>query len=290
MHTNDEFNMPDDQGRVVINIGHPTNEPDLYLAPQIARIIKPHQIGGVRFLYDNLVESIERFNTSTGFGCILAHSMGLGKTLQVVCFCDVFLRHTPAKTILCIMPINTLQNWLAEFNMWLPAEGSSSISTLASHGEVRCRTFNLHVLNDSHKTLAARAKVIREWNMNGGVLLIGYEQYRLLSLRRHPRSRKKDVQKIAAEDEKSKVLFDGEFLGFFGFVIVENYVFDGSLVVFFLPCLCFCLDTPSYIRFSRPLSFTTSPFPVDNHIPARLISLGPGRRVQPIKGCSSNKV
>jgi RAD54-like protein 2 len=58
-----------------------------------------------------------------GFGCILAHSMGLGKTLQVVCFSDIFLRHTPAKTILCIMPINTLQNWMAEYNMWLPDGG-----------------------------------------------------------------------------------------------------------------------------------------------------------------------
>lgn len=84
MHTSDGFNKPDDLGRVLINVGHPDNEPDVFLAPQIARVIKPHQIGGVRFLYDNVVESLERFKSSKGFGCILAHSMGLGKTLQVV--------------------------------------------------------------------------------------------------------------------------------------------------------------------------------------------------------------
>lgn len=65
----------------------------------------PCQIGGIRFLYDNLVESLERFKTSSGFGCILAHSMGLGKTLQVISFIDVLFRHTPAKTVLAIVPV-----------------------------------------------------------------------------------------------------------------------------------------------------------------------------------------
>ena len=41
---NDAYNIPDEQGRVVINIGHPENEEDIFLAPQIGRIIKPHQV------------------------------------------------------------------------------------------------------------------------------------------------------------------------------------------------------------------------------------------------------
>ncbi|XP_019868954.2 uncharacterized protein LOC109597651 isoform X3 [Aethina tumida] len=208
MHTNDEFNVPDEQGRILVNVGHPDNEPDVFVAPQIARIIKPHQVGGVRFLYDNVVESTSRFEGSSGFGCILAHSMGLGKTLQIVCFSDVFLRHTPAKTILCIMPINTLQNWMAEYNMWLPTEENAPASPLNAHGEVRPRNFNLHVLNDSHKTLTARAKVINAWRSAGGVLLIGYEQFRLLSLRKFPKSRKKAHLLDNQDDNKNKVLFD----------------------------------------------------------------------------------
>ncbi|KAM0735425.1 Helicase ARIP4 [Formica fusca] len=127
MHTNDRYNVPDEHGRVLINVGHPETEPDVFLAPQVARIIKPHQIGGIRFLFDNIIETIERYKTSSGFGCILAHSMGLGKTLQIASFCDIFFRCTTAKTVLCIMPINTLQNWLAEFNMWLPYEDPATI-------------------------------------------------------------------------------------------------------------------------------------------------------------------
>lgn len=208
LHVNDTYNVPDSQGRVVINIGHPEGEEDIFVAPQIARIIKPHQIGGVRFLFDNIIESVERFSSSTGFGCILAHSMGLGKTLQLVCFCDIFLRHTNSKTILCIMPINTLQNWLAEFNMWIPEDPEKT--NLKSHGEVRPRNFKLFVLNDSHKTVNARAKVVLKWAEEGGVLLIGYEMYRLLSMKKMTKKKKgkkvEPTEEVEQTDEQKRVL------------------------------------------------------------------------------------
>lgn len=138
-------------------MGHPSNESDIYLAPQLARAAKAHQIGGIRFLYDNLVENLEEFSTSLGFGCILAHSMGLGKTFQVCAFCDVFLGHTTAKTVLIIVPINTIQNWVAEFNSWLPAE--QNVNCSAEDPPVQPRSFVLHVLNDATKDLNSRFKV-----------------------------------------------------------------------------------------------------------------------------------
>lgn len=295
MHTNDRYNVPDEQGRVLVNVGHPESEPDVFLAPQVARIIKPHQIGGIRFLYDNIVESIDRFKTSTGFGCILAHSMGLGKTLQVASFCDIFFRCTSAKTVLCIMPINTLQNWLAEFNMWLPYEDPNAVketkndpmkpekeadnkdgfanyqtpnfaefpgqNTYPDYREnfqdpnlryenemkknlvktefeekvkeeekvpkiktvysvdapvemdIRPRHFRLHILNDSHKTMAARARVVKAWQKDGGVLMIGYELYRQLSLKKPAKSKRKRGQPLKEavdvdEEDKNKGLLD----------------------------------------------------------------------------------
>ncbi|XP_075688068.1 helicase ARIP4 [Rhinoderma darwinii] len=181
-HVNDAVNLPDAFGQVLVNINHPPNEKDIFLSPQLARAVKPHQIGGIRFLYDNLVESLERFPSSSGFGCILAHSMGLGKTLQVISFLDVLFQHTPAKNVLAIVPVNTLQNWLAEFNMWLPAP--ETLPPDHNPEFLRPRSFKVHTMNDEHKTTAARAKVVNSWASNGGVLLMGYEMYRLLSLKK----------------------------------------------------------------------------------------------------------
>ncbi|XP_024125321.1 helicase ARIP4 [Oryzias melastigma] len=181
-HINDALNLPDAQGRVLVNINHPAEEKDIFLAPQLARAVKPHQIGGIRFLYDNLIESLERYKTSSGFGCILAHSMGLGKTLQVISFIDILLRNTEAHTVLAIVPVNTLQNWLTEFNLWLPPAEALPPDTDPSLALPR--TFKVHVLNDEHKTTVARAKVVEEWSRDGGVLLMGYEMYRLLSMKK----------------------------------------------------------------------------------------------------------
>lgn len=50
------------------------------------------QISGIRFMYDNLIESVKNFQTMRGFGCVLAHAMGLGKTIQTVALIHVFLK------------------------------------------------------------------------------------------------------------------------------------------------------------------------------------------------------
>jgi len=43
-HVNDALNQRDAMGGVLVNVGHPASEPDIYLAPQLAAIVKPHQV------------------------------------------------------------------------------------------------------------------------------------------------------------------------------------------------------------------------------------------------------
>jgi RAD54-like protein 2 len=191
LHTDDLINVPDEQGRVLVNLGHTADDEDVFLDEVIAGYVKPHQIGGIRFLYDNLIESTSRFSSSQGFGCILAHSMGLGKTIQLVSFTEVFLRCTPGRHVLSILPVNVIQNWAHEFDQWLPVVGDYP------------RAFHVHILNDTLKNLQQRAAVIQAWRRDGGVLLMGYELYRQLANKktRKPRKQKNKPLCIDIEEE-----------------------------------------------------------------------------------------
>ena len=43
-HVDDLLNVPDASGRVLINLSHPEGEEDIFLAPQLSRTVKPHQV------------------------------------------------------------------------------------------------------------------------------------------------------------------------------------------------------------------------------------------------------
>lgn len=40
--------------------------------------LKPHQIAGIRFMWESCFESGDKLTESIGGGCILAHCMGVG--------------------------------------------------------------------------------------------------------------------------------------------------------------------------------------------------------------------
>ncbi|XP_053200246.1 probable ATP-dependent helicase PF08_0048 [Panonychus citri] len=167
-HTVDIFNKPDDNGRVLVNVNSDKEHP-IYLRESLAKILKPHQIGGIRFLYDNLIENLDTLNKTNGFGCILAHSMGLGKTLQVISFIDIYLKYTNSKTIMIVTPVSLLSNWYNEFKKFLPKDTANP------------NRFKISIANNG-KTKEEKKLIIENWwTRKEGILLIGYECYASMS-------------------------------------------------------------------------------------------------------------
>ncbi|CAF4105728.1 unnamed protein product, partial [Rotaria sp. Silwood1] len=55
-----------------------TNKPLIWVLPELIAKMKPHQLDGTMFLWDNVFESIAQIKKNNiGTGCILAHHMGL---------------------------------------------------------------------------------------------------------------------------------------------------------------------------------------------------------------------
>jgi len=55
-----------------------------------------------------------------GRGCILAHAMGLGKSIQTIAMLHTYHAYFPGHRSLLIVPANVLGNWKEEFSKWLP--------------------------------------------------------------------------------------------------------------------------------------------------------------------------
>lgn len=53
--------------------------------------------------------------------------------------------------VLIICPVNVIQNWMAEFNRWLPLRDGDGN---------RIRTFNVFLLGDTVKTFKDRSELI----------------------------------------------------------------------------------------------------------------------------------
>lgn len=161
------------------------------LHPKLSKVLKPHQIVGVRFMWSHI-------GTKNGFGCILADFMGLGKTIQVICVIHAFLslkKYNESgevvgkwNTALVIAPVICVRNWQAEIRKWL------------SNSDVR--ELGLYMIDSTvAKTLKARVNIAKKWHRKGGVLLMGYETYRQLVLMALSPGDANQASRISEEDE-----------------------------------------------------------------------------------------
>ncbi|XP_016143811.1 ATRX chromatin remodeler, like [Sinocyclocheilus grahami] len=145
-----------------------THKPVLQVHLHFLSKLKPHQREGVLFMWDCCCESVQSVKATPGSGCILAHCMGLGKTFQVIVFLHTVLlcKELPLKRALVVCPLNTVLNWRSEFDQWQRGL-RPNILWVAELATV--------------KSVGVRVELLNDWFTNGGVMIMGYEVFRILT-------------------------------------------------------------------------------------------------------------
>ncbi|KAI9476342.1 MAG: P-loop containing nucleoside triphosphate hydrolase protein [Benjaminiella poitrasii] len=131
------------------------------------KLLKVHQLEGLQFMWNRIYN--ERH------GCLLAHTMGLGKTFQTIVLLLALyeqLQRNPTsnfpngKRVLILAPLITLSNWVNEFTKW-------TSNTENVIGEV----FKFSGLGYRD---VERSRFLKYWYTHGGVMLMTYDQFRSL--------------------------------------------------------------------------------------------------------------
>ncbi|KAL5990168.1 hypothetical protein ACLOJK_011065 [Asimina triloba] len=141
--------LGDAENGFIVNVAREADEEPVRIPPSISSKLKPHQsygavnvtviyiilirdlvlclffVVGIRFMWENIIQSVKKVKSGDkGLGCILAHTMGLGKTFQVIAFLYTAMRGVDLglRTALIVTPVNVLHNWRQEFIKWRPVE------------------------------------------------------------------------------------------------------------------------------------------------------------------------
>ncbi|GAP89363.1 putative snf2 family domain-containing protein [Rosellinia necatrix] len=158
-------------GSIIVNESKGDDQGFIYINDEIARRIKEHQVTGVRFMWDQVVVAKKRQ------GCLLAHTMGLGKTMQVITLLvainQAALSSDPTVSsqipeelresrTLILCPATLVNNWHDELLSWLPENNKL--------GE-------LYKI-DAVMSTEQRNLVVHTWDALGGIMIIGYNLFK----------------------------------------------------------------------------------------------------------------
>lgn len=150
-----------------------SSDPPILLNQHIAQRVKDHQIDGIRFIWREVVED------DSQEGCLLAHTMGLGKTMQVISFLVTLVQCAQSSDetrrgliptalkdgkVLILCPASLLDNWCDEFHIWTPPESPNLLGRIYKIGGLK---------NE-------KIRDVLEWHRDGGILLVSYESFRSL--------------------------------------------------------------------------------------------------------------
>ncbi|ELR09522.1 hypothetical protein GMDG_00704 [Pseudogymnoascus destructans 20631-21] len=178
-----------DRAKIIINESKFEQEGFIFVHDHIGSRIKNHQIDGVRFMWSQIVSK-----GGASQGCLLAHTMGLGKTMQVItllvaiaeaaCSEDSSVSsQIPEKLkrsrTLILSPPGLMDNWMDELLTWVPEK------------DVGPKIGRFRKV-DSNMKIEQRLAEIDLWYKNGGILLLGFEMFRNM-LNMGPKEDKKPI-------------------------------------------------------------------------------------------------
>ncbi|KAF3763614.1 recombinational repair protein [Cryphonectria parasitica EP155] len=137
--------------------------------PKLAKVLRPHQIEGVKFMYRCVTGVID----PNANGCIMADEMGLGKTLQCITLLWTLLKQSPdagqttIQKAVVACPSSLVRNWANELVKWL---GADAVTPFAIDGKA---------------TKEELTRQLRQWAISSGravtrpVIIVSYETLRL---------------------------------------------------------------------------------------------------------------
>jgi hypothetical protein len=163
-----------DGAKIIINESKFEDEGFVFVHDHIGSRIKKHQVDGVRFMWSQIVS-----RDGSRQGCLLAHTMSLGKTMQVItllvaiaeaaCSQDSSVSSQIPEGLkrsrtLVLCPPGLMDNWMDELLTWVPEDVAPKVG--------RFRKV------DSGMKFEERLTEIDLWYREGGVILLGFEMFR----------------------------------------------------------------------------------------------------------------
>lgn len=150
---------------IVLDFDVDNKKPLVIIQSKISKKMMKYQIEGIRFIWDIVFESVDLTNKTNGTGCIIAHRMGTGKTLQIIALIHSILscKEINTKKILILCPSELIDNWMIEMAEWLKYINADHVFEVLRFIP---KEYNISKLNT--------------WKSNGGVFILSYQDFKVL--------------------------------------------------------------------------------------------------------------
>ncbi|KAE9379004.1 hypothetical protein N431DRAFT_460313 [Stipitochalara longipes BDJ] len=200
-HADDES-----RGMIIINDAAAEDQGFVLVHKHIARRIKKHQIDGIRFMWNQIVAPGD---AETMQGCLLAHTMGLGKTMQVITLLvaiaeaaaspdpkisDQIPEGLKVSRTLVLCPPGLINNWIDELLTWIPDDMLGTLNPTKVDASIK---------------VPERLGTIEDWYLDGGVLVLGYEMFRALIGNKTVKGRDTSLLTEEEHEQVQKHLLEG---------------------------------------------------------------------------------